>query len=423
MINKINNSKGKKMKNKKNILVSLLVSLFLILSMINTVIAGNKVLFYENKISGDYKTTYSQFKEELRRSGYIVEPLEVELSKEALALRNPDVIVIPSLGSDLTPDEMTTLFESVTKDGKGLFICGATPSVNKLTIPLGMTVDAYTLEDESNQIRDMSTNELIKDKTAFYIDLPISREDPIIRELTNGVNKIYLFGGNGIYVFGNAKAVITGDADTHSPKSLRFPKGSRPPVAACARIGKGSVFLLSDPDMLHNKYLDTSKYRHNNLKFAINIVDWLSIPYEPVGTLEEFEITIKILKDNITELDRRVNNLQTEKEGFNNQINQLTTDLQSEKQKVADLQKDRFPWLPWFTYTQWAMILLAISFLVLAAVIAKRVKKLERKEEVEPSSLGYEFEEKPSEEGEEPGAVVKGEDIEDRLKEFKEGAE
>lgn len=405
---------GYKMRNKN--LMPFLVSLLLLLS-IEGVIAGNKVLFYEAKVSGDYKietgSKYSQFGEELDREGYDVDKIEVELSKDVLKRRNPDVIVIPNLGGDLTPDEMTALFEFVIEDGKGLFLCGATPSVNKLTIPLGMTVDEHILEDESNKIRDMSSGELIEDKTIFYIELPMERSG-VVKTLTQGVSKLYFFGGNGIYVFGNAIAVVRGGKDTNSPKSLRFSKETWPPVAAYVRIGRGSVFLLSDPDMLSNENLDSNKYRHDNMKFAINIVDWLTVPFQGEITEDEFGIIMKTLQDENIKLNRTIRNLQEESEDLKNQINQLTDDKEKLGEKIEELEKDRFLW---FTYQTWAILFLAFTIFIATAVYVQRVKK-ERKGE--RGELGYEFEEGPVEKSEFE-LEIKEEDVEERLREFKEG--
>jgi len=410
---------GYKMRNKN--LMTFLVSILLLLS-IEGVIAGNKVLFYESKVSGNYKieTDYSQFREELEKNGYDVDKIEVELSRDVLKTRNPDVLVIPNLGSDLTPDEMTALFRFIMEDGKGLFLCGATPSVNKFTIPLGMTLDKHILEDESNKIRDMSSGKLIEDETIFYIELPMERSG-VVKTLTQGVSKLYFFGGNGIYVFGNAMAVVTGGKDTNSPKSLRFPKGTYPPIAAYARVGKGSVFLLSDPDMLSNKNLDSSKYRHDNMKFAINVVDWLSTPFPGEMTEDEFEIIVKTLQKKNKELNRTIINLRRDNEDLLTRINKLESEKMSLQQDIENLKKGRVGILGiWLEYQTLAILLLAFVIFIAIAVFIQKTKK--EKKMGKRGELGYEFEEgsgKKSEFG--PG--IREEDVEERLKEFEEISE
>ncbi|MEA3255465.1 MAG: hypothetical protein U9Q22_06490 [Candidatus Altiarchaeota archaeon] len=406
---------------RNRITLSLLVSILLVSSMAGIVSAGNSVLFYERAVLEDYKvgSKYSQFNNELENAGYEVDPLELELTDDALKMYNPDVLVIPNLASDLTLDELTTLFEFVTKEGKGLFICGATPSVNKFTIPLGMRVDEggdHILEDESNRIRDMSTGNLVEDKATFYIDIPLERPDPAVRALTRGITKLHFFGGNGIYVFGNAKTIIKGDEDTYSPKSLIFPKRTSPPIAAYVKLGNGTVFLLSDPDMLSNEYLDTAKYRHNNMKFGVNIIDWLSTPF-PATDDNDVSTTMKMFKTEITDLTRTLNSLQNNNKNLTSRMSQLESEKRGLQQRVDELEANHFMW---FDYPTWAIILLALCILVAALVIMKRGKPGGEGEKG-GAGLGYEFGEmnpEDSEFGLDIPEDIKGDEVEERLKEF-----
>ena len=156
--------------------------------------AAANVYFFESKTSGGYTTdsSYSVFKDKLKENGYVVNDLQQGLSIESLSkvTPEPDVLIIPNLGTDLTADETTALFDFGMETGKGVFLCGATPSTNKLTIPLGMMASGDLLEDEDDQVRDVSTDQLVTDKTTFYVELPTDRPDAVVSSLTRGVNQL-----------------------------------------------------------------------------------------------------------------------------------------------------------------------------------------------------------------------------------------
>lgn len=406
------------MRNK--IISSLLISALLVISSTGVLAADKKVLFYEGKTSGSYSIDpgdYSQFANALRDNGYDVDKVVLALSDDVLRSRDADVVVIAGLGSDLSPDEMTALFRFVMEDGKGLLICGANPTVNKITTPLGMAIDPYILEDKTNQIRDISTGVLIADNSLFYIDLPMERKDPVVNALTKGVSKIHFFGGNGLYVFGNAKAIIRGDGDTNSLTSLRFSvKGTYPPVAACTRVGNGSLFLLSDPDMLSNSYNDPQKYRHDNMKLAINMIDWLSTPIQEGVSDDELKITLRILEDDKVDLEREIKRMENKTETLRLKNEAYEGEISGLNQQIANLEKDRFLW---FTYQTWAMLLLGLAILLIVIVAVKKMRSEGGGKK--DSSLGYEFGDKPDEGDEFEMDNIQEDDVENRLEEFNQG--
>lgn len=382
------------MKNKK-IFFALLASLSLIAaSGIGS--AATKVLFYEtNKVGANYKieTGYSKFKDELVKKGYSVSRIEIPLSREVLRSYDPDVLVIANLNSPLDASELAAVFEFVMQDGKGLFICGGTSSANKITIPFGMTIDeGGTLEDETSPVMDSSTGAQVTGKTNF-VARSVETQDNLIRLAVQGVNQLAFFECNGISISGDAKVVVKGDWDTYSPKSPTFPKGSEPPLASAALVGRGQVFLLSDSDMLTNNRLDTAKYKYDNLRFGTNIIEWLRSstmkPDESVDidglrvTMGQLMVDIDNLNKTVIDFTQRNNNLQAT-------IQQKDASIALLSQENASLKSQTALGV---SYTTWAIALLAVAILLLAINMSKKSKKGEGKSENLVSGFGYEFEE------------------------------
>ncbi len=409
----------------RNVISTISLMLVIMLTLAGYAAASN-VYFFQSKTSGDYTMSggYSSFKDKLKESGYEVNELRSGLSSDSLSKITPapDVLIIPNLGTDLSAEETTALFEFVMKNGKSVFLCGATASTNKLTIPLGMRTSDDLLEDDVDVIRDLSTDQLVTDKTSFYIDLPSNRPDTVISTLTKGVNKVDIFTSGGLYLFGNSKGVIfSGDA-VNTPKALTFPKKSDPPIAAYIQLGKGWVFLISDPDMLSNKYLDAGKYRHDNLKFATNVVDWLAQPATEATTEDEIDNLIRSQRTEIMDLNRTINDKEKEKADLSSQIAIINDEKESLAMEVANLKKGSFIGIK---YEIWAMIALALCFLLTVGIVVKKNKK---EVKVEKGDLGYEFDEKEIGAGasnaEKSGDnKIKEEDIEERLKELQKGSQ
>jgi hypothetical protein len=384
------------------------------------------IYFYQAKTSGDYTITggYSTFKDKLKENGYEINELQVGLSRDSLNQVNPapDLLVIPNMGSELSAEETTAIFEFVIKGGKGVLFLGATPSTNKLTIPLGMMASQDLLEDDVNRVRDVSTGQLVADKTTFFIDLPAERPDPVISSITRGANTLDIFSAGGIYLFGNSKGVIFGGEGVNTPKALTYPKKSNPPLAAYIQLGKGWIFLVSDPDMLSNTNLDTSKYRHDNLKFGVNIIDWLSQPGTDPGTSEdEIDNIIRSLKTETMDLNRTILYQEQEKAEKDNQIATLTAEKDSLSGRIETLSKNKFMG---YDYQIWAMGALSLCFLLTVGVIIKRNKKVSK---LEKGDLGYEFDDKEFGTGgldnSKGDGKIKEEDIEERLKELQKGSQ
>lgn len=365
------------------------LSLVLLFLLMNIVSAGGKVLFYETKATYKTDVQYSQFKEELQRRGYVVSKLEIPLSKTVLKRNQPDVLVLPGLASSLTPTEKAAVFEFVMQQGKGLFICGGTPAANELSIPFGMTLDDAPLEDETNAIDD--------DKEKFSLSYANNFVPaPGMKSIVQGVTQLGFFGGSGISLSGNAKAVVIGDWDTYAPKSSTgmFPKGSKPPLAAGAVIGKGLVFLLSDGSMLADSNLE--KYPYDNLKFGANIVDWLSISLESTQntSLDELRVIIGSLQQQNSRLNATLTERNKKIEELLREKSRLTSQLSEANDKIAKMEAQSFFGIK---YWIWAMALLGVAIIVLSVVVSKKLKEIPGLKKV--SQLGYELgKEKPEEE-------------------------
>lgn len=376
-----------------------LVSCILLLSFVGNVTAANKVLFYELKTSGDYKINsgYSKFASELRNEGYTVY-LTTEISANTLKSYEPDVLVIPNIGSPLEPKELAAISEFVMEKGKGLFIAGAAQTANQIT-PFGMTIDSNLLEDDMNCIRDTPTG-TCANKANFVVT--VFSTDPIVQSVRLGVNQLGFYGGNGIYLSGSAKSVARGSRTTYTLAGS-FPPESNPPIAAAAIVGKGLVFLLSDPDMISNSYID----KYDNLKFGINIIKWLSISPNVVEntSIQELGVIIGELEIEKSELNKSVNQLRKGKDALTLDYNKISEQLVSTIKERDACKGAKFFG---FDYIAIGMAILGLC-IVIASVIITRKKP--RKKEIE--ELGYEFEEKPESELEIGGGrledIIRGE--------------
>ncbi len=366
--------------------ISLILLIFLLIFSVS--VSAKKVLFYEKSVSGDYRigSGYSNFKNKLEMEGYEVTRITGELTDEKLS--EYDVLVIPNLGSDLNSNELATIFKFVMLDGKGLFVCGGTANTKTITIPFGMRIDDTMdciLEDEKHPIRDASTGQDLTDKKNFVINT--FGKDPMVRTIRQGVNQLGFFGGPGIYLSGNAKPVAMGSRSACSPGGSFLP-GDMPPVAALALVGNGQVFLLTDPDMLSNTYIDQSRYRYDNLRFGVNIIDWLSISASiPANTSrKELEVTLGQLEIENKYLNERIADLTDKNKQLNAQLSHAEKRIEEYEKKIERYEGER---IFGFSYTVWAIVLLAIAIIVMAIVVSRKAKKREKKREI--SELGYEF--------------------------------
>jgi hypothetical protein len=409
------------MKTKNKYLISI-IALVLLISLMMSVSAATKVYFFQ-KTSGTYTLAadYKDFGGRLREMGYEVEVLGTGLSKEALNTYRVDILVVPNLGADLTSDEMTALYQFVMDDGKGVFIIGGTPSANKITTPMGMRVVEDPLEDGANQVIDKSTGLRITDKATFSIDLPAAKTDLAVNSITKGVSTVNVFGGNGIYVFGKARGVVFAGDTANSPKSLYFPPGSNPPVAAYVKLGKGMVFFLSDPDMLIGKNMDSTKYRGENLKLATNAVDWLSTPSTDDFSDDQMDDIIKSLRVENMNMNRTISSLSATEKNLTAQLATQKTTNSDLTDTLTSCQSTKFMG---FDYLIWA-ILGAGVLVAVSLFFAMKKKKGGKKSKKDGSGeFGYEFDNKSSAGGEfsegetKIDGEVKEEDIAERLKEL-----
>ncbi len=376
--------------------LSIILTSILLICAAGICASETKILFYETgKVSGDYKSGsgYSKLKQTLEGKGYSVSRIEIPLSRDVLDSYNPDVLIIANLGSPLDSGELAAIFEFVMQSGKGLFISGGTPSASQITIPFGIAIDYGILEDESSPVWDSSSGAAVSSKTNFVIHT-INRQDSSIRLIVQGVNQLAFFGGNGLSLSGDVKSVIMGDWDTYSPMSPTFPKGSQPPVASAALVGKGCIFLLSDADMLANDKVDTSRYKYDNLRFGTNIIDWLKAcavrPSERVD-MDELRIILGQQMIDIENLNKTNIELKDTIAAKEADISALNQQISEKEDTIKKLESQTDPILH-IGYTSWAIFLLVFAILALALIMSKKAKK-EKPEGGIESGFGYEFEE------------------------------
>lgn len=376
--------------------LAILSILILLISMSILVSAGNRVFFYENKVTHKVDSTYSQFKEALEKEGYNVLRAEIPLSKSVIEDYNPDVIVIPGLSSQLDAGELNALAKFVIQDGKGVFIVGGGQHANQL-LPFGIVVDDVELEDSTDPIVDATTRQPGTNKNEFVIETPLSRGDFTLKTILYRVYEIGFFGGNGIYVSGDVtKSILTGDWDT-STSTGSFPPGSKPTVAIAARVGKGLIFFISDDEVLGDIHLDTTKYKYDNLQFGLNIVGWLSIPSEvPENiSIEELSIMMGELKVERDRLDKSLTETQEKAETLTAQNSALLVQFGEVEQELEGIKGANF-------LAQWSItyptIVVLIIFIILVGIQRARTKKSGGRTKTEDvGELGYEFEKEPEE--------------------------
>jgi len=387
----------------------------LLISMSITASAGNRVFFYENKVTHKIDSDYSKFKEALEKEGYNILRAEVPLSKSVIEDYNPDVIIIPGLSSQLDAGELNALAKFVIQDGRGLFIVGGGQHVNQL-LPFGIVVDNVELEDSTDPIVDAGTRQPSTKKKEFVVKAPFSRDDSTIKTILYTVYEIGFFGCNGIYISGDvAKPILTGDWDT-STSTGSFPPGSRPTVAISARVGKGLIFFISDDDILGDTHLDTAKYKYDNLQLGMNIVGWLSIPSElPENiSIEEIRIMVGELKIERDRLNETLAEIQEKRDSVMAHNRGLIAELDEVKKEIEKI-KDAYFLEQWsVTYSTIVGLVILIILISAQRALMRRSKGGAEKEEV--GEFGYEFEEEPEglEFGEEigPPEGVEGEELE-----------
>ena len=377
-------------------ILSLISIPILLISIAGLASAGNRVFFYEDKVSHRIDTSYSMFKEELEKEGYNILRAEVPLSKTVIEDYNPDVIIIPGLSSQLDSNELNAIANFVMKDGKGLFIVGGGQHVNQL-LPFGVVVDDVVLEDSTDPIVDAGTRQPGTNKNEFVVKAPFSRDDSTVKTLLYKVYEIGFFGGNGIYVSGDSvKPILTGDWDT-STSTGSFPPGSKPNVAISSRVGKGLIFFISDDEILDDTHLDTAMYKYDNLQLGMNVVEWLSIPSDLPDeiSIEDLRIMMGELKLDRDKLNETLAETESEREQLSSQNRGLVVQLDETEEEIEKIKDAYF--LEQWSVTYSTIVILVIMLILVSAqrALARRGKKVV---EGEVGELGYEFEEEGGEE-------------------------
>ncbi len=358
-------------------------------------LAGNasaeRILFYEVGTASGYtiETGYSQFTDDLR-SRYEVASIEKgELTKDKL--ENYDVLVVQELNKQLSTSEISSIIWFVLQEGKGLLINGGGERANQLTIPFGVTVDSGTLIDTSDQIPALN------DRNSFTVDR--FEDHSTMRTLRQGVSKVGFYKGSGLILSGNTRCIVKGNSDTYSDTGS-FAAGSQPCVAAASQFGGGLVFVLSDADMLSDKYLAD----YNNRNFGMNIVEWLSISTQNFSTensTQELQLLIKELRLQNLRLEQEAQQLTDEKKELTARYTEASLQVSQLQQELLDIKGAM---IGPFSRTDWAIILLGACILIAAIVYSKKKGgETKLKDDDILNELGYELEGGEEEGGEGEG--------------------
>jgi len=341
-------------------------------------VTAKRILFYEVDTAKEYtiEVGYSQFKKELQSRGHDVASITQAGSLTKDKLESYDVLVIQDLKRQLTIEDISAILWFVMQKGSGLFINGGESSAaNKLTIPFGTTMDNANLKDITNPIPDTI------DGFSFIItQFPPEDEYRVLRQ---SVNKIGFYKGGGLFLSANSHCIATGDSDTFSDTGS-FASGSKPCVASAALFGNGLVFVLSDPDLLSDKYMAN----YDNKLFGLNIMDWLSMNRQlPAAgnTTQEISVVIASLNLENQRLNAQVDQLSKEKSFLENSIYEISTQLTDATAKIADMEGARIGPL---TKTNWVVIIFGFCILGAAFLLSK---KREAKQPPEAGELGYEL--------------------------------
>ena len=346
--------------------------------MLASGVSAKRILFYEVGTQAKYQIEdgYSQFKKELQLRGHDVASITQSGSLSKDKLDNYDVLVIQDLRRQFTIEDISAILWFVMQKGSGLFINGGDPNAaNKLTIPFGTTVDDANLKDITSIIPGTA------DGFSFVIS-QFPPEDEL-RVLRQGVNNIGFYKGSGLFLSSNARCIATGDADTFSDTGS-FSSGSKPCVASAALFGNGLVFVLSDPDILADDYIEN----YNNKYLGLNIIDWLSISRElpaPGNTTQEIGVIIASLNLENKRLTAQVEQLETEKSFLETNVLELGSQLSGALPNIAEMEAERLGPL---TKTNWVILVFGFCILGAAFFISKRK---ETKPLGEGSELGYEL--------------------------------
>ncbi|RLI90128.1 MAG: hypothetical protein DRO65_03365, partial [Candidatus Altiarchaeales archaeon] len=360
--------------------------------------------FYEKSSKHSIDRDYTRLKAELEKRGYRVEKIDIPITREVLESRNPDVLVIAGLKEPLTAQELAAVLEFVMYKGKGLFVVGGWEAkskglspANQIVIPFGVMLDSAPLEDEKNPVVESSK---ILTNRKYFVIKRFNRKDPTIKSVVYGVRELAFFEGPGIILpegYDNTliKVVANGSYDAYSPQSIHFQKGSMPPIAVAALVGRGLVFVLSDDDMLSDKYTDPAKYNYDNIRFAANIIDWLrtkSVTGQLPSEISELQLIIgqmKVEMENMNttlkEKDKKIAELQS-------QVTNLNGLLSICEEENNRLKSQTDPVLG-ISYTNWGIILIGLCILIFMIVKFGKSKAKEKETEETEEELGYEFEE------------------------------
>ncbi len=375
---------------KKNLMILLVIVL-----LSSSVQSVKKIIFYEINTPGTYTKDggLSEFARKIRAEGYEIASISKGgLSRESLSTY--DLLIIrPS--AQLKIEELSAILWFVATKGGGVLILGGEPSdSNQLMIPFGMTMDDGVLVDATDTIPEMDSKNFVIDRFT---------ESETTRIIRKGISKLGFYNGHGMFISGNAECIVSGDSDTYSD-TQSFQTGSYPCVAAATLFSKGLVFGLSDSDML----IDSNIKLHDNMVFAQNIIDWLSITVPDVRgnfSYEECQVMIGQLKLEKLRMENDRGGLESQIENLEREKTVLSSNLYDVSSQLAEILRGK---IGPFTRNQWAIVLAGFFILGAALVVARRgggIHAEKKREDDILGELGYEFEEEDKPGGEDSDEI------------------
>jgi hypothetical protein len=360
-----------------------IITLLVLVNIMGFAQAAKSILFYEVGAGGySIQREYSIFAGELSKTHKVASIERDVLTRDKL--ESYDILVMQNLQKQLTTEEISAIIWFVLQNGKGLFINGAGGGqANQLTIPFGVTIDRGMLIDVSDQIPGLN------DRSSFTVDRFYNH--PGMGSMIQGVSKIGLYRDSGLVLSGNSKCIASGNSDTYSDTGS-FSAGSLPCVAAASQFGGGQVVVLSDADMLGNKYVND----YNNKRLGVNIIEWLSLATDEVDagdSADELLLQVRELRLNNMRQEQQISQLEAERQTLISQYGDLSMKYASLEEEHTALSEGM---IGPFSRTNWAIIILGVCF-VAASVLYSQKRSLAAadaslKDEDILDELGYEIE-------------------------------
>jgi len=232
---------------------------------------------------------YDEFAEQLENHSYIIDTLDVGQSINQTELERFDILVMIAPFNSYTAQEINEI-DLWVKNGGSLLIITEWDiygdGLRNLTNHFGFN---YPHQDGLRDSDDAVGNTL-----QFYID----SANIATHDITSGINRIEIYGATGLNESAAGSVTLI---DTDDNSTTEWNKGGLAndiPVLSALEGGsleKGKLVIITDSNIWDNgEDIDSDGlldfYDSDNAALALNIINWLSVPYTPTAPLDIFSI-------------------------------------------------------------------------------------------------------------------------------------